>query len=377
MARAREAAAEAIGALRPGDTVAVVTYSSTVRVLAPAARLHDAEPVVRALDAMEATGDTALFAGLSKAAGELMKHLVPARVNRIVLLSDGRANVGPGGMGDLVRLAASLRCDGITISTIGLGMDFYEDLLVQLAAVGGGNHFYAATPDELPGIFQHEFTEAVDAAARDVAVEWLLAPGVEPVLALGHAPRLSAGRISANLGPLFTGQEKHLIVEVRIRPDALGPRSLGSVTAAYTDARTGELVTRHAEVMIKVAAPGDAPETLLNPEVIEAFVRQVGSEKNRVGTELMDRGEHREAETWLRQNADQLEEWANRLDSDVLREDAERNRRDADSIESLEFEERRKSMRFYQNVITNQAPSLPPVTRSKGGESSFDKKAAP
>lgn len=377
LARAREAAAEAIGAMRPGDTVAVVTYSSTVRVLVPAVRIHDPLPLVRALDAMEASGDTALFAGLSKAAGELMKYRSPDRVNRIVLLSDGRANVGPGGTDDLVRLAELLRRDGITISTIGLGNDYFEDLMVELALVGGGNHFYAETPGELLGIFQYEFTQAVDAAARDVLLEMVFDGDVQPTLALGHGPQLSPEQVTAHLGPLFMGHEKYLIVEMRLRPGTIGRRALGWVQASYTDARTGAKVTPRMEAFIDVVAPGEAGESAQDREVLEAFMRQVGAGKSRAGMDLMDRGEFHQGAALLRESAEQLEAWADRLDSAVLREDAARTRRDAEGILAQEFEERRKSMRFYQNVITHQAPALPPGDLPKSGAPFGKEQASP
>ena len=374
--QARMAAAAAIGVLEPGDTVSVVTYSSTVWVLVPASRLTDPASVVGALDGLAPQGDTAIFAGLSKAGGELMKGLEPNGVNRIVLLSDGRANVGPGGTADLVRLARSLYCEGISITTIGLGSDYFEDLMLQLAEVGGGNHYYAAAPGDLTDIFQHEFTESVDAVAKDVSLEVEFGPGVRPVLALGHRPHLETARMSVHLGTLFAGQEKYVIVEAQTTPDALGPQSLGMVRASYIEAGTGEAQSSQAGMEIRVVPAGQAVADVEDRDVLEAFVRQVGAEKNRIGTDLMDAGQAQEAAAWLRQNAEQLEDWAARLDSTVLREDALRNRHDAASIESRDFEARRKSMRFYQNVITNQMPVSPPESiRGRGIESESGKGA--
>ena len=95
IAKAREAAKFAVRRLSRHDIVSVVAYDSTVRVVVPATRLSDKETVCRAIDRLESDGQTALFAGVSKGAAELRTFLDRNRVNRVILLSDGLANVGP------------------------------------------------------------------------------------------------------------------------------------------------------------------------------------------------------------------------------------------------------------------------------------------
>ena len=95
IAKAKDAAIAAIGRLGTEDIVAVVAYDSTVQVIVPATKLSDKESVIQQVRRIEAGGSTALFAGVSKGADELRKFLDKNRVNRVVLLSDGLANVDP------------------------------------------------------------------------------------------------------------------------------------------------------------------------------------------------------------------------------------------------------------------------------------------
>ena len=102
--RAREAAIMALDSLSEGDYVSVVTYDGTVRVVVPATEVSRRYWIADAIRTINAGGSTALFAGVSKGAGEVRKYLARQRVNRVILLSDGLANVGPSTPGELGRL---------------------------------------------------------------------------------------------------------------------------------------------------------------------------------------------------------------------------------------------------------------------------------
>lgn len=94
--KAKEAAILALHRLNQDDIVSVLAYSSGVNVLVTATKLHDRGAVEAAIDTIQASGSTALFAGVSKGAAEVREFLQENSINRVVLLSDGQANQGPG-----------------------------------------------------------------------------------------------------------------------------------------------------------------------------------------------------------------------------------------------------------------------------------------
>jgi len=155
--KAREAAIMAIDRLGPDDIVSVVTYNHAVQVLVPATKVRDRRDIYRRIRGIYADGNTALFAGVGKGAREVRKFLEDNRVNRVILLSDGLANVGPSSPGELARLGRSLIRDGVSVTTIGLGSGYNEDLMVALARSSDGNHAFARTASDLADIFNHEF----------------------------------------------------------------------------------------------------------------------------------------------------------------------------------------------------------------------------
>ena len=121
MNQARAAAIDAVRMLNKDDIVSVVTYDSTVNVLVPATKLSEPEQVISKIRGIKSGGNTALFAGVSKGAAEVRKFLDRKRVNRVILLSDGLANIGPSSPGELGNLGKSLQKENISVSTLGLG----------------------------------------------------------------------------------------------------------------------------------------------------------------------------------------------------------------------------------------------------------------
>jgi len=128
---AKEAAIMAIRRLRKDDIVSVVVYDTTVNVLVPATKLSNKESIANTIRSIKSGGNTALFAGVSRGANEVRKFLAKNRVNRVILLSDGLANVGPSAPSDLAELGDSLGREGISVTTIGLGLGYNEDLMTR------------------------------------------------------------------------------------------------------------------------------------------------------------------------------------------------------------------------------------------------------
>ncbi len=117
--RAKEAAIAALERLNADDIVSVVLFDETVDVLIPATKLTDKESVRAAIRTVVVRGGTALFAGVSKGAAEVRKFHDKGRINRVILLTDGQANVGPSSPSEIGSLGESLRKENISVTTLG------------------------------------------------------------------------------------------------------------------------------------------------------------------------------------------------------------------------------------------------------------------
>ena len=168
--RAREAAIAAVQRLDERDYVSVVVFDDRIDVLAGAQTASEANKaaIVEKLRTVEARGATAIFGGVSAGASEIRKNLARKLVNRIVLLSDGAANVGPSSPEELGLLGASLVKEGVSVSTLGVGLGYNENLMAALATRSDGNTYFIENGDDIPRIFDAELGDAFQVAARDV-----------------------------------------------------------------------------------------------------------------------------------------------------------------------------------------------------------------
>jgi Ca-activated chloride channel family protein len=348
IAQAREAAIDAIRRLGPRDIVSVVTYDSTVHVLVPATKLTDKDEVERLIAQIEAGGNTALFAGVSKGAAELRKFASEERVNRVILLSDGLANVGPSAPGELGDLGESLRKENISVSTLGLGLGYNEDLMVKLAGRSGGNHQFVEEATELASIFNREFDDVTSVVAQDLKVRIDVPEGIRPVRVLGNDAEINGQEVLINLSQVYSEQNKHIVLEVEVPAHEEGRKCpLASVVVSYKNMQS------HAEDRLTGAASvsfSDSPakvEESLNKTVLEDVVVLVSNEQNKLATDFLDKGDLLKCRETLLSNEAFLYEHADKLESVRLRTYGAYNRFQADEVSSNEIRAR-KAMRELQ-----------------------------
>src|ERR1019366_3487769 len=114
---------------------------------------------------------TALYAGVQLGETQIQSHLSSRRINRVILLSDGLANVGPSSSGQLRQLGGELSERGISVTTIGVGDDYNEDLMAGLAEASDANYYYVNDTEKLPEILAKELGGMLSVTAREVRIE--------------------------------------------------------------------------------------------------------------------------------------------------------------------------------------------------------------
>ena len=364
--QARDAAIAAVRRLRDDDIVSVVLYNSSVQVLVPATKATDRESIIKQIRSVKAKGSTALFAGVSKGAAEVRKFIDSESVNRVILLSDGLANVGPKSPRELERLGASFVKEGISVSTLGLGLQYNEDLMSGLASSGSGNHIFVEEADDLVAMFNNEFNDLMSVIAGEFKITAKVGPGVRPVRVLGTKADIDGRSISIPLTQLYSRQERYFVLEVEVdggEPETTRP--LVDVTIEYMnmvsetrDKLTSSLKVRFSEEAATVKEDRDL-ETLAYCAV------QIANEKNMRATALRDAGNIDEAKRLLAENADELQQLAKYCsENDIqvvvpeLVRNYELNRFQCATIENAsEWSRTRKVMKAEQNANAAQQSS--------------------
>jgi Ca-activated chloride channel family protein len=308
IAKAREAALEAVRHLAPDDLVALVAYDTNVQVLVPARRVGDGRALEAAICRIEAGGNTALYGGVTRGAAEIRRHLEDGRhVNRIILLSDGLANVGPSSPEDLGRLGHTLMKEGISITTVGLGLGFNEDLMTRLAQRSDGNTYFVEHSGDLPRIFAAELGDVLNVVARRVVIEIEFPEGVRPQRFVGREGVIRGQRAELTLNQLYGGQEKFALVEVEVAPFPAGvDREIARARVSYEDAINQRPATATAQRRVQFSGSRAAVVRSADHRVQADYAANVLAVAKDKAVDLVDQGRKDEAAKELRQQAAEL-----------------------------------------------------------------------
>lgn len=158
--------------LRPGDKVAIVVYGSRARTVLPHTGIEGREEILSAIDSLVPEGVTNAEEGLRLGYSLASRNARINSINRIILCSDGVANVGETGADGILRVIRSYVEEGITLTTIGFGMGNFNDVLMeQLANNGDGSYAYVDTLNEAKRIFIENLTGTLQLIAKDAKVQ--------------------------------------------------------------------------------------------------------------------------------------------------------------------------------------------------------------
>jgi len=312
IAQAREAAIMAVNRLDQNDIASVVIFDDRVDVLIPAQPVSDRGMFTNGIRQIGARGDTAIHDGVMEGASEVRKFKDPKRLNRIVLLSDGQANVGPSQPADFARLGSALLGEGISVSTIGLGLGYNEDLMLQLARASDGNHAFANAADDLIQIFNREFDDVLAACAQTVSIDVEAGPGVKLTRALSREGSLQSDRASFKMNQVYAATEHYVLMELEVEGATAADErdhqhDLGRVQVSYTVPETGARETIDAPIRGRFSASAEDVKAARDQTVTVAVVEQTARARAQEAVKLRDQGRHTEAAKLFQQNVDEIQ----------------------------------------------------------------------
>jgi Ca-activated chloride channel family protein len=257
---ARASAATIVNKLADGDIISVDVFSDSARPLVAPVRLTPATraSVLSRIAELGTGGSTNMFDGLSLAERHVAQAPADHPVRRIVMISDGQANVGPSSPQALGELAERSLALGAQVTSLGVGLDYDERTLDAIAMRTSGRLFHIGDPREMQATLEREVGLLSQTVADQAFIEVVPAPGVSLsgvdgahfTWSEGHAARIP-------LGTLFAGQHREALVRVRLSAAAVGTqRALASVRLAFHDPAANE-VERVQEVLARVTASND------------------------------------------------------------------------------------------------------------------------
>jgi Ca-activated chloride channel family protein len=234
--KTKQAAIQLVDRLSPNDIFSLVIFSDEASVLVPAQKVTDKEALKEKIEGIEAGGSTALYAGVKMGADQLQDFYSGKRINRVILLSDGLANVGPSSPRALRRLGSDLAENGVSVTTIGVGDDYNEDLMAGLAEASDANYYYVNDTEKLPEIFAQELGGMLAVAAREIKIEITCPDGVKPLGFIGRPERFEDQKAIIHLSQFAAGQDRYLMFRCLVNGDQ---PEIARVKASYTDELNG------------------------------------------------------------------------------------------------------------------------------------------
>jgi Ca-activated chloride channel family protein len=287
MREAREASKYCVDQMLPHDRFSAVIFDDQVDVLFTSQPVSDRETLKRGLDRIEARSSTALHEGWVKAGLQVSEHLDTEAINRILLITDGQANVGETNVDTIVDQARKLAARGVSTSTIGIGRDFNEDLLIPMAEAGQGNSWHVEEPQDMVKIFETELRGLVNQVGHSVTFEIKPADGVVVTDVLNDFERDDQGRYK--LPNLQAGSPLDIVVRLRVRANTVGTTAdLAAFTLSYVNQDSELPEARTAALAVSFASPAEVDALAANAEVATAVQLLMNARARREAVSRMD-----------------------------------------------------------------------------------------
>lgn len=292
--QAKRAAESFATRLSARDRVAIVQYDDAAQVLLPSVNM-DAAGKARARAAIGSIrdgGGTNLHDGLALGRDQILGTPLSGALNRVLLLSDGQANAGIIDMPTLGSVASAAADRGVRITTVGLGVDYNEELMEALAEHGRGHYYYVQQADDLQAVFRGELDSLQATVARNT--ELRLTPacaGVEVLEVYGFSTRREGKDLLVPMADLFGGDERRIVARLRVPANVKGARNVLRADLRYQDAALGGQHTASVAVGVDISSDAVAVDASANKDVIAEVMKVQSAQVLREAADAYKRGD--------------------------------------------------------------------------------------
>jgi Ca-activated chloride channel homolog len=260
LANAVQAAATAVDRLNDGDVVSVVTFDTRTAIVVPPTTLGATTRtrILAGIRGITLGGDTCISCGIDDGLDLLAQ--TTDRVSRMIVLSDGDANHGVRDIPGFRAIAQRARDRGVSITTIGVDVDYNEKIMSVIAQESNGGHYFVENDAGLAKIFEAEAEHLTTTIANGAEIAVDLAPGVELDRVFDRSFRRDGARIVVPLGTFAAGDVKTVLLKVRLGEKAVGASALASADLSYRDLAAGNDAHATGKLGVEVTGGADASE---------------------------------------------------------------------------------------------------------------------
>ena len=356
MEYAIEAACRLVDQLQPTDRLAVVEYDDVISVLWPSSKVESKERIKQRIRSLYARNSTNLCGGMMRGVDEILPYVQRNQINRVILLSDGLANTGVTSPSEIRRLVRDAKSRGITVTTMGLGLDYNEDLMRMIAENAGGNYYFIESPNQMAQVFNNELGTLFATVGSDVLLRFNASSRVRNVTVFGYLSETNNNLSKIEMENFYTGEERLLVMRLDLDPLTAGEYDLGEISFDYRDMDTDKMQTYSAPVKIRAVADEQKMRQAENSEAIVEALLVEADNMHEEQIRAFESGDKAGALDNISQYAATLASANDRLQDKKLEKKIEALNMEAGEMniaetdnESMQYYSKQNKMRFYQS----------------------------
>lgn len=293
-----------IDALDKKDMVSVVEYDDEINVLWPAAFPEAPNLIKSLINELSPRGSTNLFGGMEAGMDQVYRSMsaMPVdqtTISRVLLLSDGLANQGITEPRQIAERVRAWRAKGVTVTTLGLGRDYDEDLMESIAENGAGRYYYVENPDQMSRIFAQELKLLYQTVAKSPVLRFKWDQGVGGVEIFGQETSREFHENAIEVEDIYAGERRSMLIKASFASRQLGPVALGEVEFSYLNAETGLTQTELIPIKIDVSADAGTVEKGRNMDVAVEGLLAEAEKEHKTAVTLFESGKYGDADKVL------------------------------------------------------------------------------
>jgi Ca-activated chloride channel homolog len=302
MGYAKKAAKGIIDGLQPVDFVSIVIYDNNIDSVQEPIAVVDKEAIKNKIDRISPRGSTNLWGGTERGYSYVKKNYRPGYINRVLLISDGLANVGITDSAKIHEYVLKLKDnDGITLSTFGVGLDYNESLMTDMAETGAGNYYFIDSPDNMMALFARELNGMLHVIAQNAEISIRLPKNVKIEKSYPLHFTQTGDVVLIRLRDLFAEETKGTLLTLKIQGKQTAPIRF-TTTLSYTDVMDGQIKSVSNENILNGVKTPEPYLTHFNKPVVEQAVFLTASENLEQAMEQVDGGDYKGARQTLETN---------------------------------------------------------------------------
>ena len=302
MGYAKKAAKGIIDQLKPEDIVSVVMYDTYVDTVQSPTHVVNKETIKARIDKIIPRASTNLWGGAEQGYQYVQKNYKPDFINRVLLISDGQANTGLTDSAMIhIKVQRYKDDNGISLSTFGVGLDYNETLMTDMAETGAGNYYFIDAPEKLTKIFDNELNGLLNIAAQNAELKIRLPKGVTIQKGYPLQFHQNGDELTVTLRDLSSEETKAALFTFKIDDRLSSPLKFTSALS-YTDAKDGQHKTITNINTLAPVKSSDIYLTYFNSQVIKQTILYTANERLEIAMNLMEKGDYAEAKKYLDNN---------------------------------------------------------------------------